>query len=257
MNTPTIIAARNEAQQIGRTLDVLSRQDRSVEPIVVVNGSTDRTADIARNSGAIVLESAEGKMPALQEGLRYLGSRALEPVLILDADSRPFLRKWSGRMSDELENSPKQAPALVWGPYIFSDEINPALGAFFSATSMYVSWADRHKDNPRTIRGGNMGLFMRKDELLEEILALDNYWPRDDVAIFDSMKNHDANHKVIFRPEGCVLTSGFRTMDTIRQIVKNRKHPSKVMDDSYASDAPEGSKPYFSNTTDTVIHDKP
>jgi glycosyltransferase involved in cell wall biosynthesis len=256
MNTPIIIAARNEAEHIRRTLDVLSKQAHEIEPVVIVNGSTDRSADIARATGATVLESPEGKMPAIQEGLRHLGKRALEPVLILDADSRPFSKNWSGRMSSELLDLADQKPAMVWGPYVFNGEINPALGAFFTATSMRVSWADRHEDRPRTIRGGNTGLYMKEDELLEEMLALDNYWPREDVAIFDTMKSHEANHKVVMPPQAWVLTSGFRTMDTIRKIVKDRKHPSKVMDDSYTSDAPTGSKPYFSETTATVVHEE-
>jgi glycosyltransferase involved in cell wall biosynthesis len=256
MRIPTLIAARNEENHIGRTLDVLSRQSYGVEPIVVVNGSNDGTADIARANGAQVLESPEGKVPALQEGLRYLARRALEPVLILDADSRPLSKRWSTRMSEQLRSSEEQQPSMVWGPYVFNGEINPVLGAFFSATSMQVSWADRHKDKPRTIRGGNTGLYMKKYELLEELLSLDNYWPREDVAIFDTMKEYGANHGVVLNPEAWVLTSGFRTADTLRQIIRNRKHPSKVMDDSYANDAPAGSRPYFSDTTDTVVHDK-
>lgn len=257
MKTPAIIAARNEAQHIGKTLEALSKQAQEVEPTVIVNGSTDRTADIARSAGAKVLESQEGKIPAIQEGLRSLGEQALQPLIIVDADTRPMSKKWSGRMSQELLDLPQQDPAMVWGPYIFSGEINPALGLFFSASSMQVTWADRHEEKPRTIRGGNTGLYMKNEELLEEILALDNYWPRDDVAIYDTMKAHDANHKVVMSPQAWALTSGYRPAETIRQLVKNRKHPSKVTDDLYADDAPEGSRPYFSSTTDTVVHDKP
>jgi glycosyltransferase involved in cell wall biosynthesis len=257
MKTPVVIAARNESGHIGHTLDALANQTLNVEPIVVVNDSTDKTADIALGYGVRVLESEAGKIPALQAGFRYLGKRALEPTLILDADSRPLSTHWITCMTSELLAMPEQSASLVWGPYIFQGEINPALGALISATSMYVTWADRHKDKPRTIRGGNMGLFMKSDDLLEELLTLDNYWPRDDVAIFDTMKNHGANHRVVLHPAAWVLTSGHRTTDTLRRIAHNRKHPSKVTDDSYASDAPAGSKPYFSDTTDTVIHEKP
>lgn len=257
MEIPVLIAARNEQEHIGRTLSALSKQSYNVQPIVIVNGSTDKTADIAKQAGATVLESPEGKTPAMQAGLQYLGKYALKPLLILDADSRPWSKDWSSHMSQTLRSLPDQAPALTWGPCIFSSEINPVLGLVFSATSMRVSWADRHKDKPRTIRGSNMGLYMKSEAPLEEILALDNYWPRDDVAIFDVMKNHDANHAVTFNPKAWVLTSGFRTMDTIRKMITDRRHPSKVMDTSYANDAPAGSRPYFSETTDTVVHDRP
>jgi glycosyltransferase involved in cell wall biosynthesis len=254
MNTPILIAARNEANHIGHTLGALSQQAHDIEPVVVINGSIDRTADIAISMGATVIESAEGKMPAIQEGLRFLGKRALEPVLILDADSRPFSKNWSARMTSELGQLPAHKPAMTWGPYIFNGEINPALGAFFSATSMRVSWADRHKDRPRTIRGGNTGLLMKDSELLERVLTLGNYWPREDVAIFDTMKSREAIHKVVFHPESWVLTSGYRISETLKKIIKERKHPSLVMDGSYASEAPAGSKPYNSETTATVKH---
>lgn len=256
MEIPVIIASRNEEAHIGHTLDVLSRQRQVVEPIVIVNGTTDRTADIATHAGATVLESTEGKMPAIQKGLEYLGRRALEPVLVLDADSRPISKNWSTRMTRSLSDLPSDIPAMVWGPYVFHGEINQVLGVFFTATSMHVSWADRNSQRPRTIRGGNTGLLMKHADLLEEMLALENFWPREDVAIFDTMKKHDAEHRVVLTPEAWVLTSGFRTTDTIRRIIKERKHPSKVMDASYSEDAPPGSRPYFSETTDTVVHDK-
>jgi glycosyltransferase involved in cell wall biosynthesis len=256
MTQPVIIAARNEAGHIGRTLGALSQQAYEVDPIVVVNGSSDRTADIARDYGAKVLESSEGKIPAIQEGLRHLGKRALEPVMILDADSRPLSTHWSNRVPSELRSLPNAYPAMVWGPYVFHGEINPVLGAFITATSMQVSWADRDSEKPRTIRGGNTGLFIKDSALLENMLTLENYWPRADVAIFDTMKSSEANHKVLMSPQAWVLTSGFRTTDTIRKIVKDRRHPSKVMDSSYADEAPVGSRPYFSETTDTVVHDK-
>lgn len=254
MTTPTLIAARNEASHIGQTLDVLSHQTAAVEPIVVVNGSSDMTADIAREAGATVLESAEGKMPALQAGLRYLGKRALGPVLVLDADSRPFTPGWSGHMVRELQDLPAGNPAMVWGPYVYSGEINPLLAAVFTGTTMRVSWADRREARPRTIRGGNTGLWMKQGDLLEEMLALDNYWPREDVATFDTMKSHGANHKVTFRPDGWVLTSGYRITETLKKMFKERRHPSLVMDGSYAAEAPAGSSPYHSATTETVKH---
>lgn len=244
MNVPIIIPARNEAHRIGETLDTLSRQVHKVEPIVVVNGTTDETADIARNAGARVLESAEGRMPALQEGLRFLGRRALENVLILDADSKPLSKNWSRRLVSETQGLPKERPAIVWGPYVFLEDINPAVGAFFTATSMQVSWADRHKDKPRTIRGGNTGLRICNDELLEDILVLENYWPRDDVAIYDITMKHGANKKVVFHPEAWAATSGIRLKEALKRIVKERRHATKIYDDSYAREAPPDSKPY-------------
>jgi glycosyltransferase involved in cell wall biosynthesis len=248
MEIPVIVAARNEAQNIGRSLDTLSKQIYKVEPIVVVNGSTDRTADIARSTGARVLESDEGKMRAIQEGLRFLGKRALDDVLILDGDSRPFSNKWSRRLTAETRMLPAENPAIVWGPYVFSEDINPVAGAFFTATSMYISWADRRKESPRTVRGGNTCLKIRDDELLEDFLNLDNYWPREDVAILDTAMEHNANKKVVLSLEAWVLTSGVRLNEALKRIIKERRHASSIYDDSYASEAPPDSKPYYSES---------
>ena len=221
MKIPVIIPARNEAEDIRSTLDTLSRQALGVEPYVIVNGSTDKTADVARHSGAVVFESEEGKMRAVQAGLHYLGQRALEPLLILDADNQPFSRHWSRRMTSNLSNVEPERPAIVWGPYIFSKDINPLIGAFVTASSMYVSWADRHDEDPRTIRGGNMGLKLKASELLEELLALDNYWPREDVAIFDTVMQHDATKKVVFHPEAWMKGSGSRVTETLKNSSKD------------------------------------
>src|ERR1700694_2186831 len=130
MPVPVIIPARNEAEHIGASLEALSRQTYSVDPFVVVNGCNDETPDIARSMGAMVLESKEGKMPAIQEALHYLGKRALSSLIILDADTKPLSRNWSDRMVRTMQGLPTEKPAVIWGPYLFHGEINLALGAF-------------------------------------------------------------------------------------------------------------------------------
>jgi len=246
MSTPVIIPAKNEAESIGRTLDSLAHQKQEVMPYVIVNDSTDRTADIARETGATVLESEAGKMRAIQEGLRHLGSSAPKPLLILDADTRPLSRRWSRKMTAELENLPAEEPAIIWGPYVFKGEISPILGAVATVAKMRVSWADRHDQDPRTIRGGNMGLKLQTADLLEAMLELDNYWPRQDVAVYDKAMEHGANMRVPFHPDAWAITSGYRITETIKNILKDRRHPSKIADTTYSNEAPSNSKPYNS-----------
>jgi len=245
MEIPIIIAARNEELHIGSTLDALSRQDSGVEPVIVVNGSTDATADIARQAGARVIESDEGKMIAIQAGLRHLGKKSLGPLLILDSDSRPMFKGWSSRLTGELTQLPVENPAIVWGPYIFNGEINPVLGLVLSATSMQVSWADRNSSSPRTVRGGNTGLRLDM-QTLERLLSLENYWPREDVAIFDTLKEGGGNKKVVFHPEAWVKSSGHRATTALKRIIKERRDPNAVYDELYAADAPPNSRPYDS-----------
>ncbi len=83
--TTAIIAAYNEEKTIGPILDVL-RASPVVDQIVVVSdGSTDRTVEIARSKGAEVVELLHniGKGGALYKGLEYIRS---DVVLLLDAD---------------------------------------------------------------------------------------------------------------------------------------------------------------------------
>lgn len=246
MEFPVLIPARNEEERIRRGLNALTRQSQNVEPIVIINGSADNSADIARRYGATVLESAEGKVPALQEGLRHLGRKALEATLILDADSRPISKHWSQRMVAETEQIARGKPGITWGPYVFKDDTNPLVASFFTLASMQVSWADRHKGHPRTIRGGNTALRIADAELLDDLLAMPNYWPRDDVAIYDTFVSHGANKKVVFHPEAWVYTSGNRLSEALKKIIKERRSPNEIYGESYASEAPQGSEPYNS-----------
>lgn len=80
-----IIAAYNEEKTIGPIIDVL-KEVPTVEQIVVVSdGSTDRTVDIAREKGVEVVELLHniGKGGALYRGLEYIRT---DVVLLLDAD---------------------------------------------------------------------------------------------------------------------------------------------------------------------------
>lgn len=83
--TTAIIAAYNEEKTIGSILDVLRRSPVIDQIVVVSDGSTDRTVEIARSKGAEVVELLHniGKGGALYKGLEYIRS---DVVLLLDAD---------------------------------------------------------------------------------------------------------------------------------------------------------------------------
>jgi rhamnosyltransferase len=56
VNVSVVIRAKDEADSIGHTIDLLQRQTIESELIVVDSGSTDATREIARERGATVIE---------------------------------------------------------------------------------------------------------------------------------------------------------------------------------------------------------
>src|SRR5438309_10651238 len=81
-----LIPALNEEVSLSQVLSDLPRE--VVQEIVVIdNGSADRTAEVARASGATVLsEPRRGYGSACLAGIAYLRTKAPDIVVFLDAD---------------------------------------------------------------------------------------------------------------------------------------------------------------------------
>jgi len=83
-----LIPAFNEQAHVA---DVVTRALPLVNEVVVVDdGSTDRTGEMARNAGAIVLrhEQNRGKGASLVTGLEYFRQSDAEWAILLDADGQ-------------------------------------------------------------------------------------------------------------------------------------------------------------------------
>ena len=82
-----VVPAHNEQAVLGRLLDALGpwTTDDELEVVVVANGCTDRTAEIARSyRGVRVIELAEGnKQAAMRAGAARAGEG---PIVFVDAD---------------------------------------------------------------------------------------------------------------------------------------------------------------------------
>lgn len=85
MNVTAVIPAYNEEETIADVVKCVKRIDKIQKVIVVSDGSTDSTAEIARECGADVIELNEnvGKGGAIKAGINECGT---EIILFLDAD---------------------------------------------------------------------------------------------------------------------------------------------------------------------------
>jgi len=87
--TSVIIAALNEEAAIGKVIESVPK-DLVDEIVVVDNGSTDRTAEVASAAGArVVNENIRGYGRAFRAGLRSI-SPECEIVVLLDGDGSDY-----------------------------------------------------------------------------------------------------------------------------------------------------------------------
>lgn len=113
-----LIAARNEENSIGNTLQYIRKQDYegNIRVIVVDNNSSDHTFDTALQAGevlnldlVVLSEKKQGKFNALNRGLRYVET---ELVITLDADT--LLHKSAVRyLIARLQSAPEDVCAVA------------------------------------------------------------------------------------------------------------------------------------------------
>ncbi|MCM3878599.1 MAG: glycosyltransferase family 2 protein [Vicinamibacterales bacterium] len=117
MTFSVIVCAYNEERFLGACLASLLNQSRPPEQIIVVNNaSTDRTGDIARAAGVVVIDEPRKGLVIARETARCA---ALGDVLAyVDADCRAP-RDWLERMASAFDGD--NPPVAVTGPYRFYD----------------------------------------------------------------------------------------------------------------------------------------
>lgn len=88
MKTCIIIPAYNEAKTIGEVLKQIKAMN--LEVIVIDDGSNDKTYEIAKKTGAVVLKNTfnQGKGKSLRLGFSYAVDKNFDEVITMDADGQ-------------------------------------------------------------------------------------------------------------------------------------------------------------------------
>jgi len=88
MSVCIVIPTYNEVATIGDIVRHIRRQGREV--VVIDDGSTDNTAQISRDCGAVVLRNKknQGKGYSLIRGLRYALEKNFDAVITMDGDGQ-------------------------------------------------------------------------------------------------------------------------------------------------------------------------
>ncbi len=123
-----IVPAFNEERNIGRLLDELRVLDPELEVVVISDGSTDRTGEVAAARGAHVVQLPfnVGIGGAVQTGFRYAFEKKYELAVRLDGDG---------------QHDPAQLPAVM-AP-VLAGEADIAIGSRFIAEGGFRSSAAR------------------------------------------------------------------------------------------------------------------
>lgn len=247
MKTPVIIPAFNEERRLERTLHYLPD---SVAPIIAINGSDDLsnylTAAIAEQFGAEVqIIPEQGKLPAIQKVLRGLGDRALEPLLILDADTRPlFPKHWHSHMLHDL--STEGVPQVVGGPVWFTGRPigESAIRSVWRAGRALASAHDTSLERVGQC-GPNMGIKLEKNHVLKAILDLEHTWPGEDIALTQAVIDNGGDFHQPVHPFACTTTPTSLSFVSLSQRLRiGRDESRKIISERYAARGAPGSKPY-------------
>ncbi|MCD6336633.1 MAG: glycosyltransferase family 2 protein [Candidatus Marinimicrobia bacterium] len=132
-----LISAYNAAKTLSDVLqEVLKYSELSI--VVINDGSTDNTGDIAQSQGAYVIDHKvnQGKGAALQTGFTYARKQDIDFLITLDADKQHP----TDQISDFIQMYKKYPNAMILGRRK-RDENMPLIRKFSNSVSaMLISW---------------------------------------------------------------------------------------------------------------------
>jgi len=139
MRISIVLPAKNEAEGLRRTLPKLAECQPDAEIIVVDDGSTDETAEVARAHGATVLSApySMGNGAAIKRGARAAGG---EVIVFMDADGQhdpAHIESLLSRMSEGFD--------MVVGARDASGQASVGRSAANGFYNRLASWMTGHR----------------------------------------------------------------------------------------------------------------
>ncbi|MGE4282190.1 MAG: glycosyltransferase family 2 protein [Clostridia bacterium] len=131
MSISAIIPAYNEAATIGKVIHTISHIEEVEEIFVVSDGSTDETAEIARQCGAKVIELSinRGKGGAMKVGLDSCNA---DIVLFLDADLIGLTERHIRNLLAPVKNNQVDMTIGIFDGGRFSTDLAQKISPFLS-----------------------------------------------------------------------------------------------------------------------------
>jgi len=125
-----MVCARNESKRLPCLMSGLAKQVQGVNVFVVDNGSSDETAELAKNLGATVIsEKKEGLINALISGFKYFAQKPIQPntILLTDADCLP-VPTWSEDMNRVAHRVlDHNVGGQIFAPFLFQGSLTKDL----------------------------------------------------------------------------------------------------------------------------------
>jgi len=135
--TYIIIPAKNEATRIGQVLHSL--KDLGYQNVVVIDdGSTDNTAEVAKGFGAFVIQHPINMGPgaATQTGISYSLDQGAEYLVTIDADTQHFPKDIQRMLDTIIE---KNVEVVIGSRFLEQNNI-PLTRIFYNKIANVVSF---------------------------------------------------------------------------------------------------------------------
>ena len=229
---PTLIAARNEQEDLPATLISLAAGNLDIHPIIIENGSNDETTERAEKLGATVIHSEMAfKLAALQEGMQFLDSEGMldKPVLFTDADTLVG-KDWARSMTSSALSTDQNMSRVACGAAVIWHGPSAMVDIFRTANAFAKNTINVVRKAPPIGRGHNMAINFADEVAVEAYAALDpRLFIAEEQAIIDTLVESGGEVVRSLGQRSLVLTRGdrFESVKDCFAVKGDAKHESR------------------------------